>query len=121
MASAAIPASVASIRDRAFDWCRNLPFIRLDHVQAIGNGAFAYCALSFTTVEVGWAVPPDIAIDTYNKHVFPGTYLSRITFIVPVGAREYYRAARGWADFGRIMENVPITIHVTGGEPSHPA
>jgi hypothetical protein len=94
-----IPNSVTTIGHFAFSGCIILTSVTIPNsVTTIGGGAFLLC-MGLKDVTVEWTTPLSI-----ESTVFSYVNLTKSTLHVPSGTAARYRAADGWKDFGKIVE-----------------
>ena len=91
--------SVTSIGEYAFEYCDGFTgsLIIGDSVTSIGEGVFYNC-YSFTAIE-----SKATAVPTAESGAFCGINIS-ISFTVPAGTKEAYKAANEWRNFTNISE-----------------
>ncbi len=107
-----IPESVTDIENFAFSSCDKLVSIQIpSSVKTIGYSAFSVCT-SLASMYVYSEVPISL-----NEVVFEYTDQSKCTLYVPSGSVSAYRAAEQWGDFTNIVEldaDGMLTVDVTG-------
>jgi hypothetical protein len=90
---------VTNIGNYAFDDCRSLTTITIPNsVTTIGNRAFAHCRRLRNIVALR-RIPPALRYDTFCE-----VPLSSATLTVPQGSKAAYQSAKGWNEFGTIVE-----------------
>jgi hypothetical protein len=106
--SVTIPASVETIGERAFNYCRSLTSVTIPKsVTSIGQYAFAECS-KLADVTVGWAMPL-----TVPGNIFAASMA--FTLHVPAGTKSSYQTATGWNGFKEYVEDGEPTGPGTGG------
>jgi hypothetical protein len=94
----AIPASVTTINESAFQGCTELVMLTIPNsVTTIGEFAFSYCA-KLETVIVDWATPLSVPAT-----IFLGDSLAQ-TLRIPAGTQALYEDAFVWKNFKVIKE-----------------
>ena len=93
----AVPASVTSIAEYAFAWCRNLTKISLpESLDNIGNVAFNECT-NLTEMTVLATTPPTLGTGAFQN-------VSRtIPVYVPATSLATYQAAEVWSEFTNLQ------------------
>ncbi len=97
-----IPDSVTSIGYRAFNGCGRLAKVAIGKsVRRIGGKAFGYCG-SLKDVYSANPTPPSVV-----PHASLGVPKEvSCTLHVPAGSKGAYARAKGWRDFGNIVEKI---------------
>ena len=101
-----IREGVANIGQWAFSYCASLTSITIPRsVATIGDGAFWDCT-ALTSVTFLNPNPPAIGVN-----IFGGVNTENITFTVPFGSGDAYRAIEGWSGFNIVeaAEIFPVT------------
>jgi hypothetical protein len=99
LTSITIGNSVTTIGSSAFRGCSSLTSITIPNsVTTIGNRAFAHCR-RLRNIVVLRRIPPALRYDTFCE--IP---LSSATLTVPQGSKPDYQSAKGWNEFGTIVE-----------------
>jgi len=95
--------TVNQIGDLAFYQCVEMTAVTLpETITSIGSSAFGLCT-NLSTI-VSYIEEP------FDTDAFIGLNTSNKTLYVPKGCVEKYKAARGWSDFGNVMELVETDI-----------
>jgi len=102
-----IPGSVTSIEDWAFAFCSGLTSVSIGNsVTSIGDYAFYSCS-GLTSVVCYAVMPPGLY---GNSYTFEGVNLPNCVLYIPIGSKALYELAKGWKDFGSILERIPTEI-----------
>ena len=105
-----IPSSVTSIGDMAFYYCSGLESIKIpSSVTSIGSYAFYPC-YSLKSVYTDILRPEKVELSDAAFNYYKGVSLH-----VPRGTAERYRAADGWRNFHKIVEDM-INGDINGDE-----
>ncbi|MDL2223928.1 leucine-rich repeat domain-containing protein [Bacteroidales bacterium OttesenSCG-928-M06] len=106
LTSVIIPNSVTKIESVAFKYCRSLTSITIPvSVKSIDSEAFYDCS-SLAQVQVNWNKPLSISPEIFNIDM-----IKKCTLYVPAGTKSLYEQAKGWLNFGTIIEGeMPTSI-----------
>ena len=99
-----IPSSVTSIGARAFYYCDSLAEVIIpESITEIGDEAFMYCS-NIKKIVCNATTPPTCYYDT-----FTGINKEECVLMVPEGTVALYKEAKRWKDFF-FVENIPSAI-----------
>ena len=107
-----LPEGTQYIKSDAFEQCRSLVQVVLPaSVLDIGDDAFSTSSQNLH-MYVAWKDPADVNASIISK----GEDIKTWTLHVPKGTKEKYEKARGWQDFGTIVDDNTTAIqHLTTG------
>ena len=101
VSSMVVPENIKVLNNYFLSYCPELTSVELPSTLTKMYGSVLTADPKLKTVTCKAANPPAI---TAGHYVFAGTPIASATLRVPAGSKALYQAAKGWKDFGTIVE-----------------